>query len=159
MAYTEPDIKTNSPSCWKNDVQDFSLLCPLWLKWRTFPNRVYVCVFLRDLAESLGAGRWTAWLWRERTMAWLYPSIQSSCRPSDSWAADPPSVPLLRTSSGNMAHTFCFQLHSEVLEQSWLFIYIYAFWQTLLSAKHFRQPNICKHEGLELWHLFLISVN
>ncbi len=93
VAYTEPDIKTNSPSCWKNDVQDFSLLCPLWLKWRTFPNRVYVCVFLRDLAESLGAGRWTAWLWRERTMAWLYPSIQSSCRPSDSWAADPPSVP------------------------------------------------------------------
>lgn len=122
VAYTEPDTKTNSPSCWKNYVQDFTLLCPLWLKWRTFPNRVYVCVFVRDLAESLGAGRWTAWLWRERTMAWLYPSIQSLCRPSDSWAADPPSLPLLRISSGNMAHTFCFQLHSEVFEQSCLFI-------------------------------------
>lgn len=125
VAYTEPDTKTkNSPRCWKKYCPDFSLLCSLWLKWRTFPNRVYVCVrvFVRDLAESLGAGGWTAWLWRERTMVWLYPSIQSLCRPSDSWAADPPSLPLLRTSSGNMAHTFCFQLHSEVLQQRYLFI-------------------------------------
>ncbi len=84
MAYTEPDIKTNSPRCWKNDVQDSPSCVHCGSNEGHFQIGCMCVCFAWPCREF---GRWKVnkpGSGERGTMAWLYPSIQSSCRPSDS---------------------------------------------------------------------------